>query len=166
MDIYVSSDGLRMPDGRMFKCALGRSGITHDKREDDGATPAGTWPVRRLYYRADRLAPPETQLPIQAIREDDGWIDQPDHPGYNTRVTLPLPEGISHERLWLDSHLYDLIVALGYNDDPPVPGKGSAIFMHVARPDYGPTAGCVALSLNDLQHVIKELAPGDRIVVE
>lgn len=165
MDISVSVEGVRMPDGRTFRCALGRGGITHNKTEGDGATPAGSWPIRSLYYRSDRIDPPETQLPTQAIQEDDGWVDQPDHPEYNKPVKLPLPEGISHERLWRDDHLYDLVVVLGYNDNPMVPGKGSAIFMHVARPDYDPTAGCISLSLNDLQQIIKDLAPGDRIVV-
>jgi L,D-peptidoglycan transpeptidase YkuD (ErfK/YbiS/YcfS/YnhG family) len=150
--IDVSADGRLAFAGRHFRAALGRSGVTTAKREGDGATPAGILPLRRLYYRADRLAAPRTGLPATVIQPDDGWCDAPDDPAYNRRVTLPHAAGA--ERLWRADGLYDLVVELGWNDAPVRPGRGSAIFLHVARPDYGPTEGCVALAREDLLEVL------------
>jgi L,D-peptidoglycan transpeptidase YkuD (ErfK/YbiS/YcfS/YnhG family) len=133
------------------------------KREGDGASPIGSWPVRRVWYRADRGPPPETGLPVIALQPDDGWCDAPDHAAYNRRVPLPFP--VSHERLWREDGVYDLIVELGYNDDPPVAGRGSAIFMHIAREDYVPTEGCVALAQADLRAVLKQLTGDSRIEI-
>ncbi len=148
---------LEGPGGRM-RCALGRGGVRRDKREGDGATPAGHWPLRRVLYRPDRIAAPPTALPCQAITPEDGWCDDPGDPAYNHPVGLPY--AARHERMWRADGLYDLVVVLGYNDDPVVAGLGSAIFLHVARPDYGGTAGCVALALPDLQRVVAAVAPG------
>lgn len=149
-DIIVRSDGLLTFGGLRFRCALGKGGAKPeaDKREGDGATPLGRYALRQVWYRPDRLAPPQTRLPLRALMPQDGWCDDPADPAYNRHV--PLPYAASHERLWRDDPLYDVIVVLGHNDDPPVPGLGSAIFLHVARPDYGGTEGCVALALPDL----------------
>ncbi len=148
---------------RLYRCALGRSGIRRDKREGDGATPAGRFPLRRVLYRADRLPRPETALDVAAISPEDGWCDDPDDPLYNRPVRLPYPG--RHERLWRRDGLYDVIVVLGHNDAPPVPGAGSAIFLHVAAPDYAPTEGCIALARDDLLKVLAECAPGDALSV-
>jgi L,D-peptidoglycan transpeptidase YkuD (ErfK/YbiS/YcfS/YnhG family) len=131
-----------------FACALGRSGRTRDKREGDGATPIGRLPMRRVLWRPDRLQRPVSRLPSRPISPDDGWCDAPDDPRYNQSVLHPYPS--SAERLWLPEGLYDIIVVLGHNDAPVVPGAGSAIFLHVARDDYGPTAGCIALAREHL----------------
>ena len=134
------------------RCALGRSGIVDDKREGDGGTPSGELPIRRVFYRPDRLAAPQTLFPVAALEPSDGWCDDPVDDAYNQRVRLPYPA--SCETLWRDDHLYDVIVVLGHNDDPVVAGRGSAIFLHVAKPDYGPTEGCIALSLADLTQLL------------
>ena len=147
-DIIVARDNRLRFAGRAWRCALGRGGIRADKREGDGATPVGRFALRRLLYRADRLAAPPTALPVAPIGPHDGWCDDPAHPAYNRPVTLPF--AASHERLWRDDAVYDVIVVLGHNDAPPAPGLGSAIFLHVARPDLAPTEGCVALALPDL----------------
>ena len=148
--------------GRVFRCALGRGGILSAKIEGDGGTPAGAYPLRRVLYRPDRLdRPPATGLPVEAVAADQGWCDDPAHRDYNRQVSLPF--AASHETLWRDDSLYDVIVILGHNDDPPAPGKGSAIFLHVARPDYGPTEGCVALAIADLLEVLAGCGPGDMI---
>jgi len=146
-----------------FRCAIGRNGARRDKAEGDGATPVGRFPLRRVMYRADRLKLPETALPVTPIAEDQGWCDDPADPAYNRPVRLPFTAG--HEALWRDDPLYDVIVVLGHNDSPPVPGKGSAIFMHVARADYGPTEGCIALALGDLLEVLALCGPGDSLAV-
>jgi L,D-peptidoglycan transpeptidase YkuD (ErfK/YbiS/YcfS/YnhG family) len=150
----VSPDGLLRYQGLVLRCALGRSGIrpAAEKREGDGATPTGLLPLRRLLYRADRLAAPASPLPREPLAETDGWCDDPGHPDYNRRVTLPHPA--VHERLWREDALYDIIGVLGWNDAPVERGRGSAIFLHLSHPDYAPTDGCVALSLPDLRALL------------
>lgn len=148
----------------MFRCTLGRGGVTTDKREGDGATPAGAYPLRQLLYRSDRLAPPTNALPTSPLRPRDGWCDDPGHSAYNRPVTLPLDA--SSESMWRDDHLYDLVVVLGYNDDPVVSGLGSAIFLHVASPEYSPTEGCIALAKEDLLTVLADITPGSDIRIE
>jgi len=145
------------------RCAIGRGGLGLKRQEGDGITPIGRWPMRRLLYRADRLSRPATLLPCQPIGPDDGWCDDPADPAYNRPVRLPY--AASHERLARDDHLYDLVVVLGYNDDPVVAGAGSAVFLHLARDDYGPTEGCVALALPDLLAVLGSAQPGSAVEV-
>lgn len=159
----VTSDGTLTYPGGAFRCALGRGGIRADKREGDGATPVGAFALRRVLYRPDRVAPPETALPVTAIQPMDGWCDDAADPAYNRPVTLP--HLASHEEMWRADGLYDVVVVIGHNDDPIVPGMGSAVFMHVAKSDYEPTAGCVALALPDLLTLLKHCAPGDRLCV-
>lgn len=146
-----------------FRCAIGRSGClpARQKIEGDGATPLGRWPLRRVYYRADRVDPPQTALPLRALDKDDGWCDAPHDARYNRHVRLPYP--VSHERLWRDEHVYDIIVELGHNDDPVVPERGSAVFIHIAKPDFSPTAGCIALHADDLRAVLAKMAPGSHV---
>ena len=140
-----------------WACALGRGGRQALKREGDGATPIAVWPLRRVLYRADRVARPRTSLPVSLIRPHDGWCDDPRDRNYNCPVRLPYPA--SHERLWRNDHLYDLVVVLGYNDGPRIRGRGSAIFMHLAAPDFTPTAGCIALREADLRKLLAIAGP-------
>lgn len=164
MDILVTEKGLTMPDGRVVKCAIGRGGIHREKQEGDGVTPIGEWPLRYGYYRADRLdGTPKTALPMTVIRPDDGWCDAPDDPNYNKPVKKPYDA--SHEDMWREDMLYDIVIVLGHNDNPPVPGAGSAIFLHVARPDYSPTEGCVALPKEILLDLLKSCGPDDRMII-
>jgi L,D-peptidoglycan transpeptidase YkuD (ErfK/YbiS/YcfS/YnhG family) len=148
--------------GREVVCTLGHGGIRADKREGDGATPAGLFTLRRVLWRADRLAdPPVTRLPCAPILPTDGWCDWPEDPLYNRPVTLPYPA--RHERMWRDDALYDIVVIIGHNDDPVVPGAGSAVFMHLARTDGGPTEGCVGLPRGDLLALLAACGPGDAL---
>ena len=159
MELKVSADGWVACGERRYACALGRSGLKQDKREGDGATPIGRFPLRRILYRMDRLSRPASDLPAEPIGPDDGWCDDPaDAAHYNRAVRLPHPS--SCERLWRSDGLYDVVVVLGHNDDPPLPGAGSAIFLHVAKPGYGPTEGCVALALTDLLSVLMSCNTG------
>ncbi len=146
--IIVRPAGWLSFQGRTLRCALGRGGIARIKAEGDGATPAGTFPLRRVYFRGDRQPRPRTRLPTTAIMPDAGWCDDPGHGRYNRPVRLPLAG--RHERLWRRDALYDLVIVIGHNDAPPEPGRGSAIFLHVASSGFEPTAGCVALKSRDL----------------
>jgi len=162
-DIAVSADGWLEFAGRRYACALGAGGVRAIKTEGDNATPAGCFALRRVLYRPDRVAMPPSLLPIAAMTEADGWCDDPADPAYNRQVVLPYVA--RHEALWREDHVYDVLVVLGHNDDPPVPGKGSAIFLHVAKSDYAPTAGCVALGLADLLSVLRDCAPETRLCI-
>jgi len=153
--VEVQADGTLRFRGRCYRCALGRGGISVVKREGDGVTPAGRFPLRRLLYRADRLPAPRCALPAAAIQSHDGWCDASGDAACNRQVRLPY--AASAERLWREDGLYDLVLVLGHNDAPPVAGAGSAIFVHVARADYGPTEGCVALAKADLLEVLAAL---------
>lgn len=166
MDLIVAGDGSAWRAkfrGRLWRCAIGPGGVRQDKREGDGATPVGCWPMRRVLFRPDRLTAPDTILPSAALEPDDGWCDDPSDPLYNRPVKLPY-EG-RHEQLWRDDEIYDVLVVLGHNDDPPRPGAGSAIFLHVARPDYSPTQGCVALAQEHLLELLRTAGPETRVCV-
>ena len=166
MNLIVTSgaDGawLDWGDGKR-RAAIGPGGIALKGGEGDGITPRGIYPIREIFYRADRITKPETVLPLRAIEKDDGWCDAPADPNYNRLVKLPYPA--SAEQMWRDDHLYDLVAVLGYNDDPVVPGEGSAIFLHLAKPDYAPTHGCVALNHDDTLAALKQLRPGDSVQI-
>lgn len=158
------SRGVLRFDGRDYPCALGRTGVRRAKREGDGATPAGTFPLRHALYRPDRLAPPASGLPVGAIDPADGWCDAPAHSAYNRRVRLPFEA--SHEVLWRTDGLYDLVIVIGYNDDPPRAGRGSAIFIHCATPDFAPTQGCIALARASLIELLPRLTPDTALRVD
>ena len=135
-------------------CCIGLNGLTLDKIEGDSCTPIGAWPFRRVFYRADKQDKPLTQLPLTRITKQMGWCDDPkDDDNYNKLVELPYL--YSHEKLWRDDDLYDIIVELGYNDRPPIKGRGSAIFMHLMAKDGSPTAGCISLRKDDLLNLIR-----------
>jgi L,D-peptidoglycan transpeptidase YkuD (ErfK/YbiS/YcfS/YnhG family) len=164
MNLIVHPGDMASWGSRRFRCAIGRGGRRQDKREGDGATPAGSWPMRRLLYRADRLALPQTALAVSVTAVADGWCDAPLDARYNQPVPLPYPA--SAETLWREDGVYDLIVPLGYNDAPVVAGAGSAIFLHVARDDFSATEGCVALALGDLLTVLREADAKSHVIVE
>jgi L,D-peptidoglycan transpeptidase YkuD (ErfK/YbiS/YcfS/YnhG family) len=145
------------------RAAIGPGGIAIKGGEGDGITPRGIFPVREVFYRADRISAPRTRLPLRPIQDDDGWCDAPNDPNYNRLVKLPY--AASAENMWREDHLYDLVAVLGYNDRPVMPGKGSAIFLHVAKPEYSVTQGCVAMALDDLLAAIEQLKPGDQAVI-
>ena len=142
---------LRM-GGLVLPVVLGAAGTRVDKVEGDKATPTGLLRLRRVLYRADRGPAPACAVPREPLAPDDGWCDDPSHADYNTLVRLPHPA--RHERLWREDGLYDLLGVLGWNDDPVVRDRGSAIFLHVAHPDGRPTEGCVALAPDALRLVL------------
>lgn len=144
-------------------CALGRGGVRSDKREGDGATPAGSHALRRLWHRGPRAALGRTGLPTRPIREDDGWCDAPADANYNRPVRLPYPASAEH--MWREDGLYACVVEIGWNDRPRRKGRGSAIFLHVARPGYRPTEGCIAIAEKDFRKLLPRLGPRTRLVI-
>lgn len=161
----ADSSGRLRWTGHEVRCALGRGGVVDAelKREGDGATPLGAWPMRQVFYRPDRIPAPQTLLPTIPLNPAFGWCDDTQEALYNRLVVLPFPA--AHEKLWREDGIYDLIVVLGYNDDPAIPGKGSAIFLHIARPDYSPTEGCVACARDDLLELLKTVQLGDALSI-
>jgi L,D-peptidoglycan transpeptidase YkuD (ErfK/YbiS/YcfS/YnhG family) len=157
-DIVVHPAGELWWAGRRYRCALGRGGVRIDKREGDGATPVGRFPLRHVLYRPDRLSPPVAKLPVAPLSPTDGWCDDPADPLYNRPVQLPYA-GCRDEQMWRSDGLYDVVVVIGHNDDPIVPNMGSAIFLHVASPDFRPTQGCIALAKPDLLALLAEIGP-------
>jgi L,D-peptidoglycan transpeptidase YkuD (ErfK/YbiS/YcfS/YnhG family) len=146
-----------------FPCALGRGGCRVRKREGDGATPVGSWRLREVLYRADRLCRPRTRLPVTPLRRDAGWCDAPGDRNYNRLVTLPYPAGAEH--LWRADRLYDLVVVLDYNVRPRVRHRGSAIFLHVASAGLTPTEGCIALARAHLLRLLRAVGREARLTV-
>jgi len=166
----TESENLEYRDGRLYwsgssaAAAVGRAGVKADKHEGDGATPAGTYPLVSILYRPDRVAPPRSQLPARALAPNDGWVDEPTDANYNRPVSLPYPA--SAEQMWRDDELYDALAVIGYNMDPVVPGAGSAIFLHIATPDFAPTAGCIAVQKQVLLRLLPLLGPGSKITIK
>ena len=161
-EAVVTADGRLVLGRQTFRAALGRAGARADKREGDGATPAGLLPLRRVLYRADRTPIPRAAAPREPLAETDGWCDDSAHPDYNLMVRLP--HSAHCEALWRMDGLYDIVGVLGWNDAPVERGRGSAIFLHVARPGYPPTEGCVALDGADLRAVLAAGVTALRIV--
>lgn len=159
------SDGRFDLAGRETRCALGKGGVipAADKREGDGCSPLGVWPIRHVLYRPDRTPAPQSRLPVKAIAPNDGWCDAPGDPNYNRPVNLPYPA--SAEQMWREDKVYDFVLVLAHNDDPVVPLMGSAIFLHVARPNWEPTEGCVALQAWDVLELIGKAEPGSAISI-
>jgi L,D-peptidoglycan transpeptidase YkuD (ErfK/YbiS/YcfS/YnhG family) len=148
----LTPDGLLTLGVNRFPACFGRGGISRHKVEGDGATPAGVLPLRRVLYRADRVPPPRAACPIEPLSPEDGWCDDPFDPAYNRAVRLPYSG--RHEELWRGDSVYDLIGVLGWNDEPPLRDRGSAIFLHLTAPGRPPTAGCIALEFDHLRDVL------------
>lgn len=164
MDIEVFSDGILRFQGKEYKCALGRGGVGIKRGEGDNVTPVGTYNLEQAFYRPDKLDRPASGLDFRATKENQGWcVDPNDSENYNKPVTLPHPD--NHERMWRNDDIYDIVVVFGYNTRPVQLGLGSAYFIHVARANYSPTEGCVALSKPDLLEILKQIKPATKIVI-
>jgi L,D-peptidoglycan transpeptidase YkuD (ErfK/YbiS/YcfS/YnhG family) len=165
----TEGENLEYRDGRLHwssgsaAAAVGRTGVKADKREGDGATPAGTFPLVSILYRPDRIEAPLSHLPVKPLAPSDGWVDEPTDANYNRPVSLPYPA--SAEQMWREDDLYDALVVIGYNMEPVVSGAGSAIFLHIATPHFAPTAGCVAVTKEILLRLLPLLGPGSKIAI-
>jgi len=154
---WLTAGALRLP------VALGRDGIKAEKREGDGATPAGRFRLKRLWWRADRRPRPKTGLPVRRIRPDDAWVEDPADRNYNRPVRVKA--GAAGDRLWRKDHLYDLVIEIDHNTRPRIAGRGSAVFIHVARLGFIPTAGCVALHAHALSRLLGSIGAHTRIAI-
>lgn len=161
-------------NGKVFECAYGKNGFTRERKEGGGQSPVGVFPLRECWYRADVMDEPKTGLPVKVILREDGWCDDARSQNYNRHVKLVRfdgdfrgvdKDGFGAEKLHRPDGSYDLIVPIGYNDDPVVPGQGSAIFLHVAKPDYSGTEGCIALAKQDLLAILPHLDANTKIEI-
>ena len=139
-------------DDFVFKCTIGKKGISSKKKEGDLCTPKGTFSIKNLYYRSDRLLKPQTKIIIKKIKKNMGWCNDPKSNKYNSLVTVK--EKIRYEKMYRKDHKYDIVVVIDYNLKKAVPYKGSAIFIHLTN-NYKPTAGCIALNKKDLLILLK-----------
>ena len=144
--------------------ALGRGGILANKREGDGGTPRGRFRLVRLWWRADRQTRPATGLPSRRIGPRDAWCEDPADRHYNRHIEIP--PGDPGDRLQRSDHLYDFIIEISYNMRPRIAGRGSAVFIHVARPGFAPTAGCVAMTRAHIRHLLQRVGPKTHIVIQ
>ena len=157
------SRGVLLAGHLALPVALGRGGILANKREGDGATPRGRFRLVRLWWRADRERRPATLLPSRRIGPRDAWCEDPADRHYNRHIEIPLDA--PGDRLRRDDHLYDFIIEISHNMRPRVIGRGSAVFVHIARPGLAPTAGCVAMTRSRLRHLLRRIGPQTRILV-
>jgi L,D-peptidoglycan transpeptidase YkuD (ErfK/YbiS/YcfS/YnhG family) len=140
----------------VVRCAIGRAGIRQDKREGDRATPGGAFRLLGGFFRPDRVLRKTWVPPMRPAGPRDGWCDDPGSALYNRRVVLPCRA--RHEQMWRADRLYDLVIVLDYNIHPRRKNRGSAIFLHCARPDFAPTSGCIALRIDDLRRLLPRLS--------
>ncbi|MGJ4890222.1 L,D-transpeptidase family protein [Bradyrhizobium sp. HKCCYLRH3099] len=150
--------------GHIIPVALGRGGVLANKREGDGGTPRGTFYPRRLWWRADRHARPRTFLPVRLIGPEDAWCEDTADRHYNQPVKLCGDQ--PGDRLARQDHLYDFIIEIDHNTRPRIAGRGSAVFLHLARPNFGPTAGCVAMTRPAMLRLLQRIGPRTRIVIQ
>jgi len=159
-----NTHGILRAGNTTFFVALGRSGILANKFEGDGGTPRGRFRLKRLWWRKDRISRPRTFLPTRPIRPEDAWSEDPADRRYNRPVRRRVDE--PGDRLTRADSLYDLIIEIDHNDRPRVARRGSAVFIHIARDGFKPTAGCVAFRRNDLLRLLERLGPRTWIQID
>jgi L,D-peptidoglycan transpeptidase YkuD (ErfK/YbiS/YcfS/YnhG family) len=159
----AGSRGILLAGALCIPVVLGRAGIRANKREGDGATPRGRFRLIALWWRPDRGSRPPSRLPGRRIEPALAWCEDPADPRYNRPFRRSANE--PGDRLWREDALYDLIVELSHNARPRIAGRGSAVFLHVARADRSATAGCVALDAGALRRLLGRLGPQTRIEI-
>ena len=152
MTIFVKNKHTLIIDEFVFKCCIGKKGLSITKKEGDKKTPTGEFSLGYLYYRKDRIIKPITKLKCVSIKRDMGWCNDPKHRFYNSLTTIR--KKVKHEKMYRKDKKYDLGIVIDYNLKKPVPFKGSAIFIHLTQ-NYKPTAGCIALGKNDMLVLLK-----------
>lgn len=161
--IIINKSGLIKYKNLKFRCALGKANIGEKKQEGDNITPRGTFKIVRIYFRSDRIKKISTKFRAIEIKKNMGWCDDSNSKNYNQLINLP--SKYSHEKLFKKNNIYDIIVVLNYNMKPIIKNKGSAIFIHVAKKNYQPTQGCIALKKNDLLKLLSKITKNIKIKI-
>ena len=161
--IIINKFGLIKYKNFKFRCALGKAGIGKKKREGDNVTPTGTFKIVKIYYRSDRIKKISSKFRAIEITKNMGWCDDPNSKNYNQLINLPSRYG--HEKIFKKNNIYDIIVVLNYNMKPVIKNKGSAIFIHIAKKNYQPTQGCIALKKNDLLKLLSKISKNIKIKI-
>ena len=161
--IIINKFGLIKYKNFKFRCALGKAGIGKKKREGDNVTPTGTFKIVKIYYRSDRIKKISSKFRVIEITKNMGWCDDPNSKNYNQLINLPSRYG--HEKIFKKNNIYDIIVVLNYNMKPVIKNKGSAIFIHIAKKNYQPTQGCIALKKNDLLKLLSKISKNIKIKI-
>ena len=161
--IIIKKSGYLEYKNLKFRCALGKAGVKNKKKEGDNITPQGTFKIIKVYYRPDKIKNIATSIKKKEIKKNIGWCDDPISNSYNKEIKLP--SQFSHEKLYRKDNLYDLILVLNYNISPIIKNKGSAIFIHIAKKKYEPTAGCIALKKKDLVELLKKIKKKTKIKI-
>ena len=159
--IIVKKSGYLKYKKFKFRCALGKGGIKQKEREGDFITPKGKFKLIKIYYRSDRIKKINSTLKTIKIKKNMGWCDDVSSNYYNKQIKIS--KKIGHEKLHRKDSLYDIIVVLNYNLNPIIKGKGSAIFLHVAKKNYNKTQGCIALKKNELLHLVSKIKKNTQI---
>ena len=155
MTIIIKNKETLLIDDFKFKCSVGKLGFSKNKREGDNKTPIGVFNLGEIYYRKDRIKKITSKLKIISIQKNMGWCDDPYSKHYNKLVKFPFK--YSAEKLYRKDSTYDIILVLNYNLNPIRKGKGSAIFIHIAKKNYKKTLGCIAVNKKDLKKIIKKI---------
>ena len=163
MELLVKNNRLFVK-GLQLQCAIGLNGLTEDKQEGDLSTPIGIFHFDKIYYRADRLGKKKFIIDSAIINKNDGWCDDQKSDLYNQYIQFPFQESAEH--LYRDDHIYDIICVLNYNTSPIIPGRGSAVFLHIAKPDFSGTEGCIAIEREALIEIASNLTVDSTIVIE
>ena len=163
MELLVKNNHLFVK-GEQLQCVIGRNGLTKNKREGDLSTPIGTFHFDKIYFRADRLGSMKFIIDSSIINKNDGWCDDQKSSLYNQYIQFPFQESAEH--LYRDDHIYDIICVLNYNTSPIVPGRGSAIFLRIAKPDFSGTEGCIAIEKSALIKIATNLTADSTIRIE
>ena len=150
-------------DNYKLRCAIGKRGITNNKKEGDQKTPKGTFLFKSIFYRKDKISNLKSALNKKIIKKNMGWCNDPGSKHYNKLIYFPFKE--SAEKLWLAKRVYDVIVVINYNLKPVIKNKGSAIFLHIAKKNYSPTKGCVAINKKDMLFLITKINNKTKLII-
>jgi L,D-peptidoglycan transpeptidase YkuD (ErfK/YbiS/YcfS/YnhG family) len=162
--IIVKKSGYLKYKNLKFRCALGKAGVKKKIMEGDSITPKGIFKIIKIYYRSDKIKKIETLIKKKKIKKNMGWCDDPKSRSYNQQIKLPTK--YSHEKLYRNDNLYDLIAVLNYNINPIIKNKGSAIFLHIAKNSYQKTKGCIALKREHLIEIISQIKKNTKIKID
>ena len=161
--IIVRKSGHLIYKNLKYRCAIGKAGIKKKQKEGDNITPKGTFKITKVYYRSDKVKNISTSIKKIKINKNMGWCNDSKSPFYNREIKLP--SKFSFEKLYRKDNLYDLLAVLNYNTNPVEKNKGSAIFIHIAKKTFKPTAGCIALQKKDLMNLMRVIKKNSKIKI-